>query len=700
MSAEITTSSASDFLKENKKCATLSITVISLFLVSFLSGALVGDQDGDQDVDWDDLEKVLDTDGDGKITLKEYAGGALYFFVSFLLLNYFLFLVVNAFLNHIVETTEDRMKLNMTNNSYQGFTRLRNFMLGCCLLACACVAFTYFSPWSKTLDADQDDDVDWDDVRRIIDFDDDNNSDLEETAAALSVVGGGAIGLFIALEFSLTALLVYYAFWHARKARAQATEILNERKVASERVIADAQKKFDEKKIDKTTLKEIKEEQGKIMEMVYNDEAAKKTFDLKERHIEFEVPKERDPPLRGGFAATLLCTFVKGNTGVPFPDWQGKEIATKCPHLNPEIVGQKRYSEELNKFKKERAFLLQLSTMADHPNIVKLYGYVFTKEDGGEGIQFLNTKRPGLVMERVNGGSLETNLHKKGMSDKQKFDVVCGLAKGIEFLHDQVPQIVHKDLKPDNLMVHVDPDTGEYVTKIIDFGESFVTASKQDWAKKCKDMGNKTEGITLKTNGGNSTPSYYHNKDADNVTEKWDIFSFGIIVNEIYASSGGQNYIKSCNEKGKPLADDETEEVMLDDKLHKVSDLCGGAKTFHSFFAEMYDKPFWKQWIEKMFADNKNNTLKLKEINKGLGQRNTLQNYSENGDKRPELAQSKIPTPIRESMIILIKSSWSTIIGHGRIPEHRPTGKEIVEHLKSMVSSEDKYNIKNLSTKY
>ena len=46
-------------------------------------------------------------------------------------------------------------------------------------------------------------------------------------------------------------------------------------------------------------------------------------------------------------------------------------------------------------------------------------------------------------------------------------------------------------------------------------------------------MGNKTEGITLKTNGGNSTPSYYHNKDADNVTEKWDIFSFGIIVNEI-----------------------------------------------------------------------------------------------------------------------------------------------------------------------
>ena len=149
---------------------------------------------------------------------------------------------------------------------------------------------------------------------------------------------------------------------------------------------------------------------------------------------------------------------------MPCDEWQGKKIATKCPHLyeaefkkkkSLDKEKQKKYQKELGKFEKERAFLLQLQTMGQHPNIVFIYGYVYPPKKG-QGIEFLGTKRPGLVMECVNGGSLESALHKKGMNDDQKFDIVCGLAKGIEFLHEQVPVIVHKDLKPDNLMVHKD----------------------------------------------------------------------------------------------------------------------------------------------------------------------------------------------------------------------------------------------------
>ena len=69
----------------------------------------------------------------------------------------------------------------------------------------------------------------------------------------------------------------------------------------------------------------------------------------------------------------------------------------------------------------------------------------------------------------------------------------------------------------------------------------------------------------------------------------------------------------------------------------------------------------------------------------------TLQDCSENGDRRPELAKMKIPEHIRDKMISLIKISWSTRT------EDRPTAKEIIGRLKQMVSSDDEYNTKNFS---
>ena len=270
-------------------------------------------------------------------------------------------------------------------------------------------------------------------------------------------------------------------------------------------------------------------------------------------------------------------------------------------------------------------------------------------------------------MERVNGGSLNSALHKHVMTDEQKFDCVCGFANGLEFLHSQVPAIVHKDLKPDNLMVqHM--GNGKYNVKIIDFGESFTTSApdKTNAQKLCfKSVSDSVLDFSGKA--GSSTHGYYHNTDQlyGRITDKWDIFSFGVIVNEIYASSGGEDYEERCRNAGKPLANDQ-------DYVQEVG------STLNAWFKEVYNMPFCKQWIEDMFQSNENVTLQLGTIAKnveGTGKetRSTLQNYFKNGDVRPEKNVEKIPVNYRTEMSELIEQCWKTA------REERPTARDIIE---------------------
>ena len=144
--------------------------------------------------------------------------------------------------------------------------------------------------------------------------------------------------------------------------------------------------------------------------------------------------------------------------------------------------------------------------------------------------------------------------------------------------------------------------------------------------------------------------------------------------------------MERCETEGKPIVDCDTLSTAISDKI--------GCKTFHTWFSSMYDKPFRKQWIEKMFADNEKITLKFKEISSGLPQRDQLLNYSMNDNRRPEVVEKQIPTIYDKAMILLIKSSWETE------PRDRPTAKDIVEHLKKMVSDEDEYNIQHLKKNY
>jgi serine/threonine protein kinase len=107
----------------------------------------------------------------------------------------------------------------------------------------------------------------------------------------------------------------------------------------------------------------------------------------------------------------------------------------------------------------QRRMLTEGQTLSalTHRNVVRVFGF-----------GYLADGRPWLLMERLVGESLFTLLKSKGkLSPDEAVPLMRQMAAGLESTH--ALGVVHRDLKPDNLYVVVEPD-GERLVKLIDFG--------------------------------------------------------------------------------------------------------------------------------------------------------------------------------------------------------------------------------------
>ena len=139
----------------------------------------------------------------------------------------------------------------------------------------------------------------------------------------------------------------------------------------------------------------------------------------------------------------------------------------------------------------------EFSLMKDlnHTNTVRVYGFI------------MNRGCIALVMEYADRGSLKRFIEKKSFRSNVwlQYHVLLQIALAMRFIHNE--NILHRDLKPDNILVFQDK-TSNYVIKISDFGESRRFDSLRRSLTKGKGTFTYMDKAAVK-NGNNMATDFY-----------------------------------------------------------------------------------------------------------------------------------------------------------------------------------------------
>ncbi|KAG6627599.1 probable serine/threonine-protein kinase SIS8 isoform X1 [Carya illinoinensis] len=174
-------------------------------------------------------------------------------------------------------------------------------------------------------------------------------------------------------------------------------------------------------------------------------------------------------------------------------DWHGTEVAVK------RFLDQDIYGQALEEFKSEVLLMKRLR----HPNVVLFMGAV--------------TRPPNLsiVTEFLPRGSLYRLIHRPNnqLDERRRLRMALDTARGMNYLHNCSPVIVHRDLKSPNLLVDKN-----WVVKVCDFGLSRMKNSTY---------------LSSRSTAGTAewmAPEVLRNEPAN---EKCDVYSFGVILWEL-----------------------------------------------------------------------------------------------------------------------------------------------------------------------
>lgn len=168
-----------------------------------------------------------------------------------------------------------------------------------------------------------------------------------------------------------------------------------------------------------------------------------------------ETSNRRMPAIlrtEGAFAGRYHIDSVigRGGMGIVYKATHllmGRTVALKV--LYPESASDLK---AIAQFKKES----QAASALRHQNIVSVYDFGVSDEG-----------QPFLVMDYVNGVSLDKVLEHKNLELNRSIDIFLQVCDGLSVTHAQ--GLVHCDLKPSNIMIESNAN-GKDLVKIVDFG--------------------------------------------------------------------------------------------------------------------------------------------------------------------------------------------------------------------------------------
>lgn len=177
-----------------------------------------------------------------------------------------------------------------------------------------------------------------------------------------------------------------------------------------------------------------------------------------------------------------------GNASIWVAENEGEKYAIK-------VLGKFSY-EKGNRFEKEIDFCKN----NNFDNLITIYG---SGEIDGK-LCYLMPLYESNLAELIN----------ENISVEKKFKYIFQICNGIEFLHSM--NVIHRDLKPENILINKDK------LVLADLGIAHFESSSL------------TKANDLLANRGYSAPEQKIKGISDNITVAADIFSLGLIINEIF----------------------------------------------------------------------------------------------------------------------------------------------------------------------
>jgi eukaryotic-like serine/threonine-protein kinase len=232
--------------------------------------------------------------------------------------------------------------------------------------------------------------------------------------------------------------------------------------------------------------------------------------------VDATQPPEPSDPIVGRLVADryrVLATLGRGGMGAVYRVEHvmlKKELALKF--LHPELG---RLDEVARRFEREAEAAARL----DHPNIIGVTDFGHT----ADGMLF-------LVMELLHGQSLTEIIRPDGVGRplpvERALHIERQILRALEHAHSM--GVVHRDLKPDNVMV-ITRDGERDIVKLLDFGIAKITAPLD---------GTSPSGSALTQAGVVfGTPEYLSPEQAmgEEADQRADLYSAGIVLYEMLA---------------------------------------------------------------------------------------------------------------------------------------------------------------------